>query len=38
MLFNLWNYIPAYLSASDGVMIEDLLKSMEEPENVQSYA
>lgn len=33
MLFNVWNYNPPYLSASDGMMIERLLKSMEESEN-----
>lgn len=33
MLFNVWNYNPPYLSASDGMMIESLLRSMEESEN-----
>lgn len=33
MLFNVWNYDPPYLSASDGMMIENLLRSMEESEN-----
>lgn len=30
MLFNLWDYTPSYQSASDGMMIEDAIKSMEE--------
>lgn len=30
MLFNLYNYSPHYLSASDGIFIEEMLK--EDPE------
>ena len=30
MLFNLWNFTPDYLSASDGVIIEEMSKSMED--------
>lgn len=36
MLFNLWNFTPDYLSASDGMMIEDAIKSMEESEDAIS--
>lgn len=36
MLFNLWNFTPGYLSASDGVIIEEMSKSMEEPEHAIS--
>lgn len=31
--FNLWGFIPNYKSASDGIMLDMLLKSMEELEN-----
>lgn len=37
MLFNLWNYNPPYQSASDGMMIEQLLKSMEEKDVSESH-
>lgn len=33
ILFNLWGFIPNYKSASDGIMLDMLLKSMEEREN-----
>lgn len=33
ILFNLWGFIPNYKSASDGIMLDMLLKSMEELEN-----
>lgn len=33
ILFNLWGFTPAYKSASDGIMLDMLLKSMEESQN-----
>lgn len=33
ILFNLWGFCPGYKSASDGIMFDMLLKSMEETEN-----
>lgn len=33
ILFNLWGFCPDYKSASDGIMLDMLLKSMEEREN-----
>lgn len=33
ILFNLWGFTPNYKSASDGIMLDMLLKSMEELEN-----
>lgn len=32
-LFNLWGFSPNYKSASDGIMLEMLLESMEEREH-----
>lgn len=37
MLFNLWNYTPSYQSASDGMMIEDAIKSMEEKDVSEQF-
>ena len=37
ILFNLWGYSPNYKSASDGIMLDMLLASMEEKENGSSY-
>lgn len=36
MLFNLWNFTSGYLSASDGVIIEEMSKSMEESDHALS--
>ena len=33
ILFNLWGFTPQYKSASDGIMLDMLLKSMEESED-----
>lgn len=33
ILFNLWGFCPDYKSASDGIMLDMLLKSMEESED-----
>ena len=33
ILFNLWGFTPNYKSASDGIMLDMLLKSMEESGN-----
>lgn len=33
ILFNLWGFAPNYKSASDGIMLDMLLKSMEESGN-----
>ena len=33
ILFNLWGFHPNYKSASDGIMTEQLMKSMEESDN-----
>jgi len=33
ILFNLWDFCPDYKSASDGIMTEQLMKSMEESEH-----
>ena len=33
ILFNLWGFTPNYKSASDGIMLDMLLESMEEKQN-----
>ncbi len=37
ILFNLWGFSPNYKSASDGIMLDMLLKSMEEKDVSESH-
>ena len=33
ILFNLWGFVPDYKSASDGIMMDQLIKSMDESDH-----